>query len=59
MHDGMLGELISCLDKASQDTTLSKEDVAAAKTQHDAARQVAQAKIKQQHGADQECQDPE
>jgi hypothetical protein len=36
MHDGMLGELITCLDKAAQDTTLAKEDVAAAKTQHDA-----------------------
>ena len=49
MHDSMLGELISCLDKAAQDTTLSKEDVAAAKTQHDASVTI-QAKIKQQHG---------
>ena len=31
-HDGMLGELISCLDKAAQDATLTKEDAAAAKT---------------------------
>ena len=50
MHDGMLGELISCLDKAAQDTTLAKEDAAAAKTQHDASVKV-QAKIKQQHDA--------
>ena len=49
MHDSMLGELISCLDKASQDATLSKEDAAAAKTQHDASVKI-QAKIKQQHG---------
>ena len=50
MHDGMLGELIGCLDKAVQDTTLSKEDVAAAKTQYDAAVKL-RAKIKEQHGA--------
>ena len=50
MHDGMLGELISCLDKAPQDATLTKEDAAAAKTQHDACVKL-QAKIKQQHDA--------
>ena len=48
-HDGMLGELISCLDKAAQDATLTKEDAAAAKTQHDTSVKL-QAKIKQQYG---------
>jgi hypothetical protein len=50
LHDSMLGELMDCLDKASQDTTASKDDVAAAKTQHDAAAKL-QAKIKQQEHA--------
>jgi hypothetical protein len=50
MHDSMLGELIGCLDKAVQDTTSTKEDVAAAKTQHDAAVKLRE-KIKEQHGA--------
>lgn len=49
MHDSMLGELVTCLDKAAQDTTLNKEDAAAAKTQHDAAAKLL-AKIKQQQG---------
>jgi len=50
MHDGMLGELISCLDKAAQDSTLAKEDAAAAKTRHDAAVKL-QAKIKHEESA--------
>ena len=49
LHNSMLGELIGCLEKAAQDSTLSKEVVAAAKTQHDASVTI-QAKIKQQHG---------
>jgi hypothetical protein len=50
MHDGMLGELISCLDKAAQDSTLAKEDAAAAKTQHDACVKL-QEKIKREESA--------
>ena len=50
MHVGMLGELVTCLDKAAQDTTLTKEDAAAAKTQRDAAAKLL-AKIKDQQGA--------
>jgi hypothetical protein len=50
LHYSMLGELIDCLDKASQDATASKEDAAAAKTQHDDAAKL-QAKIKQQEYA--------
>jgi hypothetical protein len=58
LHDSMLGELISCLDKASQDTTLSKEDVAAAKTQHDASVKI-EAKLKQQRDAVKEAKSPQ
>jgi len=47
LHDEMLGELVDCLDKASQDTSLPKEDAAAAKAQHDATVKL-QAKIQQQ-----------
>jgi hypothetical protein len=50
LHDSMLGELISCLSQASQDSTLSKEDAAAAKAQYDAAVKL-QAKIKHQQSA--------
>jgi len=37
IHNSMLGGLVSCLDKATQDTTAPKEQVEAAKAQHDAA----------------------
>ena len=37
INDSMLGELVSCLDKAVQDTTAPKEQAEAAKAQHDAA----------------------
>jgi len=37
IHNSMLGGLVSCLDKAAQDTTAPKEQVEAAKAQHDAA----------------------
>ena len=57
MHDGMLGELISCLDKVAQDTTLAKEDTAAAKTQHDAAVKI-EAKLKEQRGAIKNAKSP-
>jgi len=50
LHDGMLGELVSCLDKVAQDATASKEDAAAAKAQHDASVKL-QEKVKQQQAA--------
>jgi len=56
-HEGMLGELASCLDKASQDSTATKEDAAAAKTQHDAAVKL-QEKVKQQRDAIKDAKEP-
>ena len=50
LHQSMLGELVSCLNKAAQDATSTKEDAAAAKTQHDAAVKL-QEKVKQQRDA--------
>ena len=35
INDSMLGELVSCLEKAAQDTAAPKEQVEAAKAQHD------------------------
>ena len=49
LHSSMLGELVTCLDKAAQDPTLSKEDAGAAKTQHDVSLKL-QEKIKAQQG---------
>ena|SRR5579872_4809153 len=37
VHTEMLQELVDCLDKAAQNTTLAKADADAAKAQHDAA----------------------
>ncbi len=37
IHNSMLEGLVSCLDKAAQDTTAPKEQAEAAKAQHDAA----------------------
>jgi hypothetical protein len=37
VHTSMLGELVSCLDKAAQDSTTPKADAEAAKTQSEAA----------------------
>ena len=50
LHGDMLGELVSCLDKAAQDATATKEAASAAKAQHDATVKL-QAKVKQQQGA--------
>jgi len=49
-HYGMLGELISCLQKASEDATIPKEDAAAAKAQHDASVKLRE-KVKRQQTA--------
>lgn len=50
LHEGMLGELATCLDKASQDSAASKDDAAAAKARHDAVVKL-QEKLKQREGA--------
>jgi hypothetical protein len=50
INDTMLGELVSCLEKAAQDTTASKEAVEAAKAQHDAAAKLLE-KIQHEQGA--------
>ena len=57
LHNVMLGELVSCLDKAAQDPALPKEEVAAAKAQHDAAVKL-QEKVKQQQGAIKDAKQP-
>jgi hypothetical protein len=57
LHESVLGELISCLDTASQDTSASKDDAAAAKAQHDAAVKL-QEKVKQQQAAIKDAKEP-
>ncbi len=37
VHTSMLAELVTCLEQAAKDTTATKEQAEAAKTQHDAA----------------------
>jgi uncharacterized protein YaiL (DUF2058 family) len=50
IHNSMLGGLVSCLEKAAQDTTAPKEEVEAAKAQHDASAKL-QEKIQHERGA--------
>lgn len=57
LHDSVLGELIDCLEKAAQDTTASKEAVAAATAEHDASVKL-QEKIKRQEGAIKDAKAP-
>jgi hypothetical protein len=45
VHESMMGELVSCLDKAAQDTTAPKEQTEAAKAQRDVAAKLLE-KIK-------------
>lgn len=42
IHDSMLEGLVSCLEKASQDSTAPKADADAARAQHDAAVKLQQ-----------------
>jgi hypothetical protein len=51
----MLGGLVSCLEKAAQDTTASKEQVEAAKAQHDATARF-QEKIQHERSAIKDAQ---
>jgi len=55
IHNSMLGGLVSCLEKAAQDTTAPKEQVEAAKAQHDASAKL-QEKIQQERGAIKDAQ---
>jgi len=50
LHNSMLGGLVSCLEKATQDPAAPKQDVEAAKAQHDAAAKLLE-KIKQEQAA--------
>jgi hypothetical protein len=55
VHNSMLGGLVSCLEKAAQDTTAPKEQVAAAKAQHDASAKLRE-KIEHERGAIKDAQ---
>ena len=57
IHDSMLGGLVSCLDKAAQDTTAAKEQAEAAKAQHDAAAKL-QEKIQHERAAIKDAHSP-
>ena len=50
IHLSMLGELVSCLEKAAQDSSAPKADAEAAKAQHDAAAKLRE-KIQQERDA--------
>ena len=55
IHNSMLGGLVSCLEKAAQDTTAPKEQVEAAKAQHDASAKL-QEKIEHERSAIKDAQ---
>ncbi len=57
LHVSMLGGLVSCLEKAAQDTTAPKEQVEAAKAQHDASAKLLD-KIQQERGAIKDAKAP-
>ncbi len=50
IHASMLQELVSCLDKAAQDTSASKADADAAKSQREAAAKLLEKIQHQQSG---------
>jgi hypothetical protein len=58
LHGMMLGELATCLDKATQDPTTPKQDLDAAKAQHEATVKI-QEKVKQQQGAIKDAKTPQ
>ena len=55
IENSMLGGLVSCLEKAAQDTTAPKEQVEAAKAQHDASAKF-QEKIQHERSAIKDAQ---
>lgn len=57
IHISMLGELVSCLDKAAQDAAAPKQQAEAAKTQHDAAAKLLD-KVQQERGAIKDAKTP-
>ena len=57
IHTSMLGELVSCLDKAAKDSTAPPADVEAAKTRRDAAAKLLE-KIQQQESGIKDAKTP-
>jgi hypothetical protein len=57
IHASMLGELVSCLDKAVKDASAPKADVEAAKAQHDASAKLLE-KIQREQDAIKNAKDP-
>ena len=57
LHNIMLGELVSCLDKAAQDSATPKAEAEAAKTQRDAAAKL-QEKIQHEQAAIKDAKAP-
>jgi len=55
IHNGMLGGLVSCLEKAAEDTTAPKAEVESAKAQHDASAKL-QEKIQLERSAIKDAQ---
>ena len=55
IENSMLGGLVSCLEKAAQDTTAPKQQVEAAKAQHDASAKF-QEKIQHERSAIKDAQ---
>jgi len=55
IHNSMLGGLVSCLEKAAQNTTAPKEEAEAAKAQHDASAKLHE-KIQHERGAIKDAQ---
>ena len=56
IHNSMLGGLVSCLEKAAQDTKAPKAEAEAAKAQHDASAKL-QEKIEHERGAIKDAQE--
>jgi len=57
IHNSMLGGLVSCLEKAAKDTTVTKQEVEARKAQRDAAAKL-QEKIQHERDAIKDAQEP-
>ena len=55
IHNSMLGGLVSCLEKAAQDPSAPKEQVEAAKAQHDAMANLLE-KLQHERGAIKDAQ---
>jgi len=56
IHISMLDGLVSCLEKAAQDSSAPKADAEAAKTQHDAAAKLEE-RVQQERAAIKDAKD--